>query len=273
MGAGSGSGAAGEGMVGARYAPCLRRPPPCAGHHWQGRHRLPGQPAGPAVDPAAAGRSRRRAVGQRSGRRDPPAHCGPPSSRLCPAAAAAAAPLQRACRRVSLDVFEHLLALDHSFHLQRNTGAGWVFVLTLTSIRTRGSLCYSRWLRCRLAHPPPAPHPCHACAGKVMRILDRGTSSIQDVMEVVLFSLLPQLVDVAVACAYMAARLQAWTAIIVGCTGARQLGVEGQSAPAGWLRVTLGCQPAGHSRCPATAASPAGGCCPFPSFPPFLSAN
>ena len=30
--------------------------------------------------------------------------------------------LQRACRRVSLDVFAHLLRLDHSFHLHRNTG-------------------------------------------------------------------------------------------------------------------------------------------------------
>ncbi|KAL4429585.1 hypothetical protein ABPG77_008634 [Micractinium sp. CCAP 211/92] len=82
---------------------------------------------------------------------------------------------QRACRRVSLDVFAHLLRLDHSFHLQRNTG-------------------------------------------KVMRILDRGTSSIQDVMSVVLFSVLPQLVDVLVACAYMALKLQPWTAIIVAIT-------------------------------------------------------
>lgn len=43
---------------------------------------------------------------------------------------------QRAYKRVSVDVFEHLLLLDHSYHLKRNTG-------------------------------------------KVMRILDRGTSSIQ----------------------------------------------------------------------------------------------
>ncbi|PSC68384.1 ATP-binding cassette sub-family B member mitochondrial [Micractinium conductrix] len=82
---------------------------------------------------------------------------------------------QRACRRVSLDVFSHLLQLDHAYHLQRNTG-------------------------------------------KVMRILDRGTSSIQDVMSVVLFSVIPQLVDVLAACTYMAARLQPWTAIIVACT-------------------------------------------------------
>ncbi|KAL4458403.1 hypothetical protein ABPG75_013268 [Micractinium tetrahymenae] len=82
---------------------------------------------------------------------------------------------QRACRRVSLDVFAHLLHLDHSFHLHRNTG-------------------------------------------KVMRILDRGTSSIQDVMSVVLFSVLPQLVDVLVACLYMALKLQPWTAIIVAIT-------------------------------------------------------
>ena len=43
---------------------------------------------------------------------------------------------QRAYKRVSIDVFSHLLRLDHSYHLKRNTG-------------------------------------------KVMRILDRGTSSIQ----------------------------------------------------------------------------------------------
>ena len=55
-----------------------------------------------------------------------------------------------------------------------------------------------------------------------MRILDRGTSSIQDVMTVLLFNVLPQLADVLAACVYMALKLQPWTAIIVGMTGERQ---------------------------------------------------
>lgn len=41
----------------------------------------------------------------------------------------------------------------------------------------------------------------------------------QDVMSVVLFNVVPQLIDVAVACTYMAAKLQPWTAIIVFVTG------------------------------------------------------
>lgn len=41
---------------------------------------------------------------------------------FCPSIPRLSSPLQRACRRVSLDVFAHLLNLDHSFHLGRNTG-------------------------------------------------------------------------------------------------------------------------------------------------------
>lgn len=41
-------------------------------------------------------------------------------------------------------------------------------------------------------------------------------------MSVVLFSVLPQLVDVAVACTYMALKLQPWTAIVVAITGGRR---------------------------------------------------
>ena len=54
--------------------------------------------------------------------------------------------VQRACRRVSLDVFAHLLRLDHSFHLHRNTGRlahrahAWGFGRATTSsgMSTRG---------------------------------------------------------------------------------------------------------------------------------------
>lgn len=52
-----------------------------------------------------------------------------------------------------------------------------------------------------------------------MRILDRGTSSIQDVMQVVLFNVGPQVLDVVAACTFMALRLQPWTAVIVCVTG------------------------------------------------------
>lgn len=56
--------------------------------------------------------------------------------------------------------------------------------------------------------------------------------------QVVLFSLLPQLVDVLVACSYMALKLQPWTAVVVGCTGAARTGCRpvwrcGESTP--WL--------------------------------------
>lgn len=43
--------------------------------------------------------------------------------------------------------------------------------------------------------------------------------ALQDVMSVVLFSVLPQLVDVLVACLYMALKLQPWTAVVVAITG------------------------------------------------------
>ena len=75
----------------------------------------------------------------------------------------------------------------------------------------------------RVSHPPVwSGHCLPAPAGKIMRILDRGTSSIQDVMTVLLFNVLPQLADVLAACVYMALKLQLWTAIIVGMTGERQ---------------------------------------------------
>ncbi len=41
-----------------------------------------------------------------------------------------------------------------------------------------------------------------------MRILDRGTSSIQTIMAVVIFNVVPQLVDICTACIYMATALE-----------------------------------------------------------------
>ncbi|KAG2501077.1 hypothetical protein HYH03_000896 [Edaphochlamys debaryana] len=82
---------------------------------------------------------------------------------------------QAAFRRISLDVFGHLLDLDHKFHLHRKTG-------------------------------------------QIMRILDRGTSSIQDTVSIVLFNVVPQLIDIVVACTYLALKLQPWAAVIVFIT-------------------------------------------------------
>lgn len=175
-------------------------------------------------------------------------------------------------------MFEHLLRLDHSFHLKRNTGAGRRLAGVAGSGREPSACMWHCPVLAELRHTDwlrllPTP------AGKVMRILDRGTSSIQDVMQaswwlrvlgqlrprlsaccwlthipglpwwqhalpsclntsppaalppthllaaqVVLFSLLPQLVDVLVACSYMALKLQPWTAVVVGCTGAARMG-------------------------------------------------
>lgn len=75
-------------------------------------------------------------------------------------------------RRISLDVFAHLLALDLNWHTHRKTG-------------------------------------------QVMRILDRGTSSIQDTVSIVLFNVIPQTIDIVVAVAYLASRMEPYVAIIV----------------------------------------------------------
>jgi ATP-binding cassette subfamily B (MDR/TAP) protein 6 len=41
-----------------------------------------------------------------------------------------------------------------------------------------------------------------------MRILDRGTSSIQDIVQIMLLNLIPQLLDIGVACTYLATAMQ-----------------------------------------------------------------
>ena len=70
---------------------------------------------------------------------------------------------------------------------------------------------------------PPPRLPFHSCAPTAAALPSPPLvhpPRTQDVMSVVLFSVIPQLVDVLAACTYMAARLQPWTAIIVACTGA-----------------------------------------------------
>ena len=62
------------------------------------------------------------------------------------------------------------------------------------------------------------PHLCcnthRAAAGELIRITDRGTSSIKTLLETMLFSIGPALFDVLLAAAYLSAK-ETWMAIIV----------------------------------------------------------
>lgn len=82
---------------------------------------------------------------------------------------------QNAYRRISLDLFTHMLELDLNFHLHRKTG-------------------------------------------EVMRILDRGTSAIQNILSTVIFAIGPQIIDIILSCCYIAYSLEAWIAVIVFIT-------------------------------------------------------
>uniref|UniRef100_A0A383VNR8 Uncharacterized protein n=1 Tax=Tetradesmus obliquus TaxID=3088 RepID=A0A383VNR8_TETOB len=55
----------------------------------------------------------------------------------------------------------------------------------------------------------------HRKTGQIMRILDRGTSSIQDIVNIILFNVVPQMIDIVVACSYLATKMQPWVAGIV----------------------------------------------------------
>jgi len=82
---------------------------------------------------------------------------------------------QASYRRGSLDIFCHVLAMDHHFHLHRKTG-------------------------------------------ELLRIMDRGTASIQTLLGTVLFQIGPAIFDIAAAAAFLAVRLKAWIAAIVFTT-------------------------------------------------------
>lgn len=82
---------------------------------------------------------------------------------------------QASFRRASLDIFTHVLAMDHHFHLHRKTG-------------------------------------------ELLRIMDRGTASIQTLLGTVLFQIGPAIFDIAAAAAFLALRLKAWIAAIVFTT-------------------------------------------------------
>ncbi len=79
---------------------------------------------------------------------------------------------QEAYKRLSLDIFGHVLSLDHDFHLHRKTG-------------------------------------------ELLRIMDRGTVSVQTLLGTVMFQIGPAMFDIAAAAAFLAIRMQLWIAFIV----------------------------------------------------------
>lgn len=79
---------------------------------------------------------------------------------------------QNAYKRISLDIFSHILALDHNFHLHRKTG-------------------------------------------ELMRIMDRGTASVQQVLSTIIFNIGPACFDIAAASIFLGIKMQFWIAVIV----------------------------------------------------------
>lgn len=73
---------------------------------------------------------------------------------------------------MSIDIFGHVLSLDHNFHLHRKTG-------------------------------------------ELLRIMDRGTVSVQTLLGTVMFQIGPAMFDIAAAAAFLAIRMQLWIAVIV----------------------------------------------------------
>lgn len=46
--------------------------------------------------------------------------------------------------------------------------------------------------------------------GEVTKVMDRGTSAVQDLMSILMFNVGPSMLDVLVACVYIAGALQPW---------------------------------------------------------------
>jgi ATP-binding cassette subfamily B (MDR/TAP) protein 6 len=82
---------------------------------------------------------------------------------------------QNSYRRACLDIFTHVLHMDHAFHTHRRTG-------------------------------------------ELLRIMDRGTASMQTLLSTVAFQIGPALFDIAAAAIFMALRLKPWIAAIVFAT-------------------------------------------------------
>lgn len=56
------------------------------------------------------------------------------------------------------------------------------------------------------------------CAGEVLRVMDRGTQSINNLLSYILFNIAPTLVDIAVAVVYFVIAFDGWFGLIVFTT-------------------------------------------------------
>ena len=54
--------------------------------------------------------------------------------------------------------------------------------------------------------------------GEVLRVVDRGTSSVNNLLNYIVFSIMPTIVDIIVAVVYFLAMFSAWFALIVFVT-------------------------------------------------------
>jgi hypothetical protein len=80
--------------------------------------------------------------------------------------------------------------------------------------------CCVRRCTCPLPQlpPPPPSSSTRTHAAQVTRVVDRGTSAMQNVLSTVLFSIVPQLFDVLAASTYLASALEPWIALVVFVT-------------------------------------------------------
>lgn len=60
--------------------------------------------------------------------------------------------------------------------------------------------------------------------GEVLRIMDRGTDSITNLLNYILFSIIPTLIDIAIAVIYFITLFNAWFGLIVFVTMALYIG-------------------------------------------------
>lgn len=54
--------------------------------------------------------------------------------------------------------------------------------------------------------------------GEVLRVMDRGTDSINNLLNYIIFSILPTIVDIIVAVVYFIAAFNVWFGVIVFVT-------------------------------------------------------
>jgi ATP-binding cassette subfamily B (MDR/TAP) protein 6 len=65
--------------------------------------------------------------------------------------------------------------------------------------------------------------------GEVLRVMDRGTESINNLLNYILFSIVPTIVDILVAVGYFISAFNGWFGLIVFITMSLYIGKEKQS--------------------------------------------